>query len=111
VATLYDLLSPAENRPKIVELGNTEFDVEKVGLAQSADVNSLNVALAERNTPRAPRDYSKSGYFLLDTRLLGNHNTGHSFEGENRRHAENGVVGRLLTEREKQALIEFLKSI
>ena len=51
---------------------------------------------------------AKSGEFLFDTSLVGNANTGHSFEdgppGE-------GVIGRLLTDDERWALIEYMKSM
>jgi hypothetical protein len=50
----------------------------------------------------------RPGSFLLDTSLPGNSNAGHSFENGPR---GNGVVGPLLTDNERWALIEYLKSI
>ena len=111
VATIYDLLSPAGQRPTFVELGNPEFDAKKLGLVQSAQVMTLNQVTADEKAPHAKDDYSSQGYFILDTRQMGNLNTGHSFEGEHRGYAKNGVVGPLLSEDEKMALIEYLKSI
>jgi hypothetical protein len=49
-----------------------------------------------------------SGKFLFDTSLVGNSNAGHSFEPGP---WQNGVIGRLLTDDERWALIEYLKSI
>ncbi|MCA0871086.1 hypothetical protein LCL97_09625 [Seohaeicola saemankumensis] len=55
VPTLYDLLSPPEERPKSFTLGAWEFDPVKVGLAP----------------------YDGPDGFVLDTTLPGNRNTGH----------------------------------
>ena len=49
-----------------------------------------------------------SGTFLLDTALVGNANAGHSFEDGPR---GKGVIGRLLTEDERWALVEYMKSV
>ena len=49
-----------------------------------------------------------SGKFLLDTSLAGNSNAGHSFEDGAR---GNGVIGRLLTDEERWALVEYMKSL
>ena len=50
----------------------------------------------------------KSGKYLFDTTLIGSSNTGHSFENGP---LGNGVIGPLLTEEERWALVEYLKSI
>jgi hypothetical protein len=50
----------------------------------------------------------KSGKFLFDTRRVGNSNSGHSFEDGPK---GNGVIGRLLSDPERWAIIEYLKSI
>ena len=47
-----------------------------------------------------------SGKFLLDTSLAGNSNAGHSFEDGP---LGNGVIGRLLTDDERWALVEYMK--
>jgi hypothetical protein len=44
----------------------------------------------------------------MDTSLRGNSNSGHSFEDSPR---GNGVIGPLLTEDQRWALVEYLKSI
>jgi hypothetical protein len=85
VPNLYELLIPAKDRSKQFFVGR-EFDPVKVGIDTSG----------------------KSGKFLLDTSLVGNSNLGHSFEEGP---LGNGVIGRLLTEDERWALIEFIKSV
>jgi hypothetical protein len=49
-----------------------------------------------------------SGKFLYDTTQRGNSNAGHSFENGPR---GNGVIGPLLTDAQRWALVEYLKSI
>jgi hypothetical protein len=85
VPNLYELLIPASQRSKQFYLGR-EFDPIKVGM----------------DTSPAP------GKFLFDTTVPGNSNAGHSFEDGPRK---NGVIGRLLKDEERWALIEYLKSI
>ena len=85
VPNLYELLTPAKNRSKKFYIGR-EFDPVKVGVDTSGT----------------------SGKFLFDTALVGNSNAGHSFEDAPR---GKGVIGRLLTDEERWALIEYLKSI
>ncbi len=85
VPNLYDMLLPAKERSKKFCLGR-EFDPVKVG----------------RDTTCAP------GTFLFDTELRGNSNAGHSFEDAPR---GNGVIGPLLTDEQRWALVEYLKSI
>ncbi len=85
VPNLYEMLIPAAERTKKFYRG-PEFDPIKVGLDTTAT----------------------SGTFLLDTTLLGNSNAGHSFENGPR---GNGVIGPLLKDEERWALVEYLKSI
>ena len=85
VPNLYEILIPAAQRTKNFWLGG-EFDPVKVGLAGTAT----------------------SGTFLMDTTLKGNSNAGHSFQDGPR---GNGIIGPLLTDAERWALIEYLKSI
>ena len=85
VPNLYEMLVPAKERTKKFYVGR-EFDPVKVGVDTSG----------------------KSGGFLLDTALLGNSNAGHSFEAGPR---GNGVIGPLLSEEQRWALVEYLKSI
>lgn len=85
VPNLYEMLIPAKERTKKFYVGR-DFDPVKVGVDTSGN----------------------SGKFLLDTTLEGNSNAGHSFENGP---LENGVIGPLLTEDERWALVEYLKSI
>ena len=85
VPNLYEMLIPAAERTKKFYLGS-DFDPVKVGLDTKA----------------------MSGTFLMDTTLPGNSNAGHSFENSP---GGNGVVGPLLTEDDRWALVEYLKSI
>lgn len=111
VASIHDLLTPASERPTFVELGSAAFDPVKLGLAQSDKIVELNNSTKGHEEARFRDDYSAKGYFILDTRQMGNHNTGHSFEGEHKGYAKKGVVGPALSEEEKMALIEYLKSL
>ena len=85
VPNLYEMLLPARQRSKTFYIGR-EFDPVKVGL----------------DTTAGP------GKFLYDTTQRGNSNAGHSFENGPR---GNGVVGPLLTDTQRWALVEYLKSI
>jgi hypothetical protein len=85
VPNLYEMLIPAKDRTKKFYVGR-EFDPVKVGVDTSAG----------------------PGKFLMDTTLLGNSNAGHSFEDAPR---GNGVIGPLLTEEQRWAIVEYLKSI
>jgi hypothetical protein len=84
VPNLYELLSPAKGRSKTFFIGR-DFDPVKVGVDTSG----------------------VSGKFLFDTSLFGNSNIGHSFENG----SGPGIIGPLLNEEERWALIEYLKSI
>jgi mono/diheme cytochrome c family protein len=91
VPTVYDLLSPAAERPKTFRVGSREYDTVKLGLK--------------------PPDH---GFWVFDTSKDGNHNTGHEFnvgykpwkEGDPPAH---GLIGPLLTPDERLAIIEHLK--
>jgi hypothetical protein len=85
VPNLYEMLVPAAERTKKFCLGR-DFDPVKVGVDTSC----------------------KSGTYMIDTALVGSSNRGHSFENAP---LGNGVIGPLLTEEERWALVEYLKSI
>jgi len=85
VPNLYEMLLPAAQRTKKFYLGR-DFDPVKVGVDTSG----------------------KSGTYLIDTTLIGSSNRGHSFENAP---LGNGVIGPLLTEEERWAIVEYLKSI
>jgi hypothetical protein len=94
VPTLYDLLSPVEERPKAFLLGDPAFDPVRVGLVT-------------RSVDPKGRNYDEQGYFILDTAKPGNRNTGHEFSDDH----HDGVIGPALSPDERNAIIEFLKSI
>jgi hypothetical protein len=79
------MLVPARERTKKFCLGR-DFDPVKVGLDTTCT----------------------AGTFQLDTELRGNSNAGHSFEEAPR---GSGVIGPLLTDEQRWALVEYLKSI
>ena len=85
VPNLYEMLLPANERTKKFYVGR-EFDPVKVGLDTTG----------------------ASGNSLYDTTERGNSNAGHSFENGP---LGNGVVGPLLTDAQRWALVEYLKSI
>ncbi len=99
VPTIYDLLSPVEKtgdypgRPAAFRVGSREYDPVKLGLAPAG-----------------------KPYWLFDATISGNRNTGHEFSDKfgtfprawNDR-AKDGVIGPLLTENEKMAIIAHLK--
>ena len=100
-----DLLSPVNERPEYVLLGDIEFDPEKLGLVQP-----------ERLAPRGGKKYNRDGYFILDTKVPGNRNSGHEFSKKWDKQKgyddqEKGVIGRYLEPAERKAIIEFLKTI
>lgn len=86
VPSLYDMLTPAAQRPATFCLGNLEFDPVKVGYDPTC----------------------RSGTNTIDTTTAGNLNTGHSFEDGPR---GNGVIGPLLSPDDRMALVEYLKSL
>jgi hypothetical protein len=92
VPTIYDLLSPVAERPATFAMGSREFDPVRLGLKQ----------------PRSGR------WFTFDTSLPGNRNTGHEFndgyvEWTPGSPPQGGLIGPLLSEEERMAIIEHLK--
>jgi len=86
VPSLYDLLTPAAERPKTFCLGNLEFDPVKVGYDPTC----------RRGTTR------------IDTAASGNRNVGHSFDDGPR---QGGVIGPRLEHDDRMALVEYLKAL
>ncbi|WP_193161805.1 c-type cytochrome [Microbulbifer hainanensis] len=83
VPTIYDLLSPLRARPKTFYVGNREYNPRKLGFV----------------TAQSP------GSFFMDTTIDGNRNSGHLFTDVDMP----GRIGELLTEKERYAIIEYLK--
>ncbi len=86
VPNLYEMLIPAAERTKTFCIGR-EFDPVKVGL----DITSCS-----------------PGAFVMNTSIVGNSNAGHSFQDGPR---GDGVIGPLLKDDERWAIVEYLKSI
>ena len=91
VPTIYDLLSPASERPATFMVGSREFDPVKVGLVIKTDRGSR-----------------------LDTSKSGNSNRGHEFNHGYQEYREDsppqkGIIGPYLTPDERMAIIEHLK--
>ena len=84
VPNLYELLLPASKRTKKFYVGR-DYDPVRVGIDTSG----------------------RTGRFLFDTALIGNSNAGHSFENGR----GPGIIGRELTDPERWAIIEYMKSI
>lgn len=85
VPSLYQLLLPAARRDAVFYVGNSEFDPRVLGFK------------SERF----------SGGFEFRTNVTGNSNAGHEFRDGPR---GRGVIGPLLTDEERWAIIEFLKT-
>ena len=91
VPTIYDLLSPVDDRPKKFRVGSREFDTVKLGLAEVG----------------AP-------YWELDTAKDGNRNIGHEFSARYKEWKpgdlpSQGSIGPLLSHDDRLAIIEHLK--
>jgi hypothetical protein len=85
VPNLYALLSPVAERPTVFYLGNREYDPIDVGY----------------RTEKFPAG------FKLNTSVRGNSNSGHEFNNGSGK----GIIGPLLTPKERRALIEYLKTL
>lgn len=84
VPSIYQLLSPQDERATTFYKGTFEYDPKHLGYRTEAFGNG----------------------FVFDTRIAGNHNSGHEFRAGER---GNGVIGRLLQPEERWALLEYLK--
>lgn len=83
VPTMWDLLKPEDQRPTKFYLGDIVFDARKLGF--------------RHNVPQV----GGRSLFLLDTQLKGNGNQGHS----------GSPYGTALSDEDKWALIEYLKTL
>ncbi|MCM2679957.1 di-heme-cytochrome C peroxidase [Echinimonas agarilytica] len=112
VATLRDLLCPAnDQRPTYLELGNIRFDAKNVGLYQPNGFEKVAKKLLADG-----RKYTDEGYFILDTQVPGNSNSGHHFSDQydTSKHyldQPKGVIGTAFNEEQCDAIIEYLKTI
>lgn len=88
VPNLYQMLVPVAQRDKKFFVGRKEYDPVRVGYVLEP--------------------LSNNG-FWLDTTVPGNSNKGHEFSGSYTGKPQNGVIGPILTDPERYALIEYLK--
>ncbi|NET47869.1 MAG: cytochrome c [Merismopedia sp. SIO2A8] len=86
VPNLYEVLIPAAQRTKVFYSASKEFDPKVIGY----DTGKVD------------------GVDPVDTSKLGSFNTGHSFEGDG---TGQGVIGPELTDDERWALVEYLKTL
>jgi hypothetical protein len=85
VPNLYELLLPASQRSRTFYVKDMEFDTQRVGY----------------KTGKTP------GAFKFDTSKAGNSNSGHEYADGPRK---NGVIGPALTDEERWAIVEYLKT-
>ncbi|WP_433994183.1 hypothetical protein [Bradyrhizobium japonicum] len=97
VPPLRDMLVPHAKRPMSFCVGSRAFDPVNVGLATKAQSSESCAA----------------GLTNFDVSLLGNSNRGHSFEGKETdlRKLPPGIIGPELTDAERRALVEYLKTL
>ena len=93
VVSIYQLLSPVEEREKEFYVGQNVFDPENLGFVLDGD---------------------NEGGILFDTSIRGNHNTGHQFRKGYIPYQEGvkpkkGIIGPPLSHDERMAIIEYLK--
>lgn len=98
VPNLYEMLVPAAERSSTIYLGYQEFDPVKVGFVStvedglpSSEIKGLTKVVV--SGPKA---------------VHGNFNTGHEFSNNT---GGQGVIGPLLKEHERMALVEYLKTL
>lgn len=94
VPTMWDLLTPAEQRPKAFTRGGDIYDQKKMGFVHDVLRGSAQTGYTHLDgTP-----YTGTA-FVLDTALTGNGNQGHT----------GAIYGTELSDSDKWALIEYLK--
>jgi mono/diheme cytochrome c family protein len=90
VPNLYQLLSPVEQRDKTFYVASREFDPKNVGYSTEKINGAFEFRTDQPNDPHP-----------------GNSNAGHQF----RNGGGKGVIGRELTDEERWAIIEYLKTL
>ncbi|WP_196140348.1 di-heme-cytochrome C peroxidase [Aliikangiella sp. G2MR2-5] len=102
VPSVYEMLLPPEQRTKSFYMGSREYDPQNLGFVVKTEENSDGKG------------------FLFDTSVKGNWNIGHAFVADSvlwTKHQTDyknnplpkGVIGPLLTDEERYAIIEYLK--
>jgi hypothetical protein len=81
---------PPEQRPVSFFVGgDTGYDLQKLGLTYQEGKSTDGKRIGDRASPKQ---------YPFDTKVSGNHNTGHTF-------------GTMLTDAEKRDLLEYLKQL
>lgn len=93
VPTLYDLLTPAEKRPKVFCVGSREYDTEKAGYVS-------DVTLDDAGAPSCEGDASL---------FMTHDETGKIYEGNGNQGHDYGAS--TFTDEERHALVEYMKSL
>ncbi len=110
VPTVYDLLSPVQDRPVTFRAGSREYDPEWLGLY---DPTPRGPRKGQPDPTRPDREQMNK-FWLFDTAEPGNSNSGHEFgAGYDERRGDQqvrpGLIGPPLTHDERMAIIEHLK--
>ena len=95
IRTLWHLLSPYREREDSFSLGSRQFDPVRVGYTNQGTF--LLRTVVTKNGQRRP--------------VAGNLNTGHLFDTPDALNGGRGIIGRPLSERERSALVEYLKTL
>ncbi|MCI5123477.1 MAG: hypothetical protein D3925_03120, partial [Candidatus Electrothrix sp. AR5] len=85
------------------------FDTKHMGIVQGKKIKALN--RRKGHAPFKAMDDYQRGRFILDTREPGNSNKGHLFDNQEPGKPKKIVIGPKLSEEDKMALIEYLKTI
>ncbi|BFM50627.1 di-heme-cytochrome C peroxidase [Marinomonas sp. THO17] len=106
VATIRDLLCPVDGkRLEYIQLGNIRYDTDNLGVLQPDGY----VAEAKKLIGKG-KNYDSDGFFILDTNIEGNRNTGHHFsDSYDAQNPVPGVIGPKLSPAQCDALLEYLK--
>ncbi|CAH0990617.1 hypothetical protein SIN8267_00711 [Sinobacterium norvegicum] len=106
VASLRDLICPTNGqRPELIRLGNLGYDIANIGLSQPESLGQT-----------AASNYDEKGYFLLDTSIEGNSNSGHHFSSQYDDQKPyyqqpKGIIGPLLNDRQCDDLLAYVKML
>jgi hypothetical protein len=99
IRTVWDLLSPYRERPASFHLGSHDYDPVRLGYADAGGFELVSVAFAKNGPPG------------VGTPVPGNMNTGHLFDTADALNQGRGIIGPFLSEHDRFALIEFLKTL
>jgi hypothetical protein len=99
IRTIWDLLSPYRERPASFRLGSHAYDPVRLGYADAGGFELVSAV------------QPKSGPAGAGEPVPGNMNTGHLFDSPDDRNLGRGIIGPPLSEHQRRALIEFLKTL